>query len=396
MFNLHIFIGMNRAYIPRELQATLDTYLRIFPVVAILGPRQCGKSTLVKKVFAEKSNVIYLDLQNTSDLNKLNDPHLYFQMHLDKLFCLDEIQLVPELFSALRSEVDRDRHNGRFVLLGSASRDLIQRSSETLAGRIGYLELTPFILSELPDVALNDYWNRGGYPESLLAESDQFSSIWRENFIRTYLERDIPQLGFQIPAPQFRRFLTLCAHHHAQTVNLSRLARDLGMSHTTVRRYIDLLEQTFIVRTLPPLEINTKKRLIKAPKLYLRDTGLLHRLLGIDSIESLFGHPVFGSSWEGLVIEQLAAATDGKMSYYRTALGDELDCVIDFNGMRIAIECKAASAPKPTKGFYRACEDIQATEAYLIAPTINTPYPLAENITVSGLGDFIQHLKGLV
>lgn len=395
MFNLHKFTSMTRKYIPRHLESLLENYLRIFPVVAVLGPRQCGKSTLVKSVFTSKSDVIYLDLQNYADLNKLTDPHLYFEMHSDKLFCIDEIQLVPELFSALRSEVDRDRRNGRFVLLGSASRELVQKSSETLAGRIGYLELTPFMLGELPDVALNVYWNRGGYPESVLAESDEFSRIWRENFIRTYLERDIPQLGFQIPATQFRRFLTLCGHHHGQTINLSRLAADLGMSHTTVRRYIDLLEQTFIVRTLQPFEANTKKRIIKAPKLYFRDTGILHRLLGIDSIDALFSHPVVGASWEGLVIEQLAAASEGTLSYYRTSTGDELDLVIELKGKRIAVEIKASSAPKPTKGFYSACSDVGADEAYIIGPTIGEPYPLSEKSTAIGVGDFLKVLQRL-
>jgi hypothetical protein len=395
MFNLHKFTFMIRNYIHRQLESLLDSYLRIFPVVAVLGPRQCGKSTLVKNVFSRKSDMIYLDLQNYTDLNKLTDPHLYFELHRDKRFCLDEIQLVPELFSALRSEVDRDRRNGRFVLLGSASRDLVQKSSETLAGRIGYLELTPFLLGELTEVSLNTFWNRGGYPESVLAETDEFSQIWRENFIRTYLERDIPQLGFQIPALQFRRFLILCAHHHGQTVNLSRLAADLGMSHTTVRRYIDLLEQTFIVRTLQPFEANTKKRIVKAPKLYMRDTGLLHRLLGIDSMDALFSHPVFGASWEGLVLEQVAAASDGSLSYYRTSNGDEMDLVIEINGKRIAVECKASSAPRPTSGFYRACSDVGADEAYVVAPTIGEAYPLAANATAIGVSDFIKVLQRL-
>lgn len=386
---------MEHVYIPRKLEAALSTYLRVFPVVAILGPRQCGKSTLVKHALSDLPNAMFLDLQNTADLNKLNDPQLFFELHQDKLFCIDEIQVAPDFFSALRSEVDRDRRNGRFVLLGSASRDLVQRSSESLAGRIGYLELTPFLMSELPNVSLNNFWNRGGYPNSILAENDEFSKIWRENFIRTYIERDIPQLGFQIPAPQFRRFITLCAHHHGQTVNQSRLAADLGMSQPTARRYIDLLEQTFIVRTLPPLEANTKKRLIKAPKLFIRDTGLLHRLLGIDSIDALLAHPVFGSSWEGLVIEQIAAIAEVKMSHYRTSNGDELDAVIELNGKRIAIECKASSAPKPTKGFYRCCADIQADKAFVVAPLVDAPYPIDENTTVIGVKELVEYLSAM-
>lgn len=303
------------------------------------------------------------------------------------------------MFGSLRSEADRDRRPGRFVLLGSASRELVVKSSESLAGRIGYLELTPFLWSEIQEQedGLYRFWNRGGFPDSLLADNDRFSAIWRDKFIRTFLERDIPQLGFKMPAVQFRRFLTLCAHHHGGTLNSSMMGSNLGLSHTTIRRYLDLLEQTFIVRTLPPLEVNTKKRLVKSPKLYLRDSGLLHRLLGVADLEGLFGHPVFGVSWEGLVIEQVAAAAgdEAMLSHFRTAGGDELDLVLDFpgTGKRLAIECKASSSPGLTKGFFRALELVQADAAVVVAPAVDALFPLAPNVQAMGLSDVLRWVK---
>jgi predicted AAA+ superfamily ATPase len=390
---------MGGLYIHRQIEHVLDDYLKIFPVVAILGPRQCGKSTLVRNVLATDAESTFLDLQDPVDLAKLNDPTLYFASQRDRRICIDEIQFVPELFGSLRSEVDRDRRPGRFVLLGSASRELVVKSSESLAGRIGYLELTPFLWSEIQaqEDGLYRFWNRGGFPDSLLADNDRFSAIWRDNFIRTFLERDIPQLGFQIPAVQFRRFLTLCAHNHGGVLNSSRMGSNLGLSHTTIRRYLDLLEQTFIARTLPPLEVNTKKRLVKSPKLYLRDTGLLHRLLGVADLEGLFGHPVFGASWEGLMIEQVAAAVgdEAVMSHFRTAEGDELDLVLDFpgSGKRLAIECKASSSPGLTKGFFRAVELVQADAAVVVAPAVDAPYPLAPNVQAMGLSDVVRWVK---
>lgn len=232
-----------------------------------MGPRQCGKSTLVKQLFFLEENSIYLDLQNLEDLNKLNDPRLFFKSNAQKIICLDEILLIPDLFSVLRSVVDEDRQNGRFILLGSASRELVQQSSESLAGRIGYLSLTPFQIGELPTIDQQTCWNRGGFPDSVLAENDEFSMIWRDNFIKTYVERDLPQLGFQIPALQLRRFLIMCAHNQGQILNLSKLGSSMGLTHPTIRKYIDIFEQTFIVRSLPPFEINVKKRLVKSPKI---------------------------------------------------------------------------------------------------------------------------------
>lgn len=392
--NLIIFeLKLNAVYIQRKLEGLLKKYQQIFPVVAVLGPRQCGKSTLVKHLFQYKEDTIYLDLQNIEDLNKLHDPYLFFKANENKIICLDEIQLMPKLFSVLRSLVDQNRQNGRFILLGSASRELVQKSSESLAGRIGYLSLTPFLVSELPDVDIISFWNRGGFPDSILTENDEFSYIWRENFIKTYIERDIPQLGFQIPSLQLRRFLTICAHNQGQTLNLSKLAALMDMTHPTIRKYIDIFEQTFIVRSLVPYEANIKKRLIKSPKIYIRDSGILHRLLGIKDSESLFGNPIFGLSWEGMVIEQILSTFDVPAYFYRTASSDEMDLVLEFNEKIIAVECKASSAPQPTKGFYNAIEAINPHKTFIVAP-INSPmYPLEKNIFVVGLKELLNQLN---
>ena len=380
-------------YFRRNLELELQKYLKIFPIVAILGPRQCGKSTLVKQLLTTESNAIYLDLQNLEDLNKLQDPRLFFKSNSSKTICLDEIQLVPELFSVLRSIVDEDRQNGKFILLGSASRDLVQKSSESLAGRIGYLNLTPFQIDEIPSVNLNTFWNRGGFPDSVLAENDEFSSIWRENFLKTYVERDLPQLGFQIPSLQLRRFLMMCAHNQGQLLNLSKLGSSMDLTHPTIRKYIDIFEQTFIMRSLSPFEINVKKRMVKSPKMYVRDNGLLHQLLGIKNNEALFGHPVFGSSWEGLVIEQILSALECPAYFFRTATGDEMDLVIELNGKLIAIECKASTAPQPTKGFYRALEILQPYHTFIVAPITSESYKLQEKISVCSLKDILKVLK---
>jgi predicted AAA+ superfamily ATPase len=383
-------------YFRRNLEAEIEKYLKIFPVVAILGPRQCGKSTLVKQLFATKSNSIYLDLQNLEDLNKLQDPRLFFKSNSTKTICLDEIQLVPELFSVLRSIVDEDRQNGKFILLGSASRDLVQKSSESLAGRIGYLNLTPFQINELPQVNLNTFWNRGGFPDSVLAENDEFSAIWRENFLKTYVERDLPQLGFQIPAMQLRRFLTMCAHNQGQLLNLSKLGSSMDLTHPTIRKYIDIFEQTFIVRSLPPFELNIKKRLVKSPKIYLRDSGILHQLLGIKNMEALFGHPVFGASWEGLVIEQILSVLECSAYFFRTATGDEMDLILDFHGKIVCVECKASIAPQVTKGFYRAIDILKPAKTFVVAPIQTEMYHLQEDIIVCAIQEAIQEIQKMI
>jgi len=382
-------------YIPRRIEDEIQKYLQIFPIVAILGPRQCGKSTVVKRLISKSQHGIYLDLQNQEDLNKLMDPRLFFKAHEEKVICLDEIQLVPELFGSLRSIVDENRQNGRFILLGSASRDLIQKSSESLAGRIGFLNLTPFLMNEVPETPLPIFWNRGGFPNSLLAENDEFSTIWRENYIKTYVERDIPQLGIDIPGLKLRRFLTICAHNHGQTLNLSKLASSMDLTHPTIRKYIDIFEQTFVLRSIPPYELNVKKRLVKAPKIYVRDNGILHQLLRIEHMEALFGHPIFGASWEGLVIEQLLANFNCPAYFFRTATGDEIDLVLELNNKVIAIECKASSSPQLTKGSYRALELINPDFTFIVSPINSAMYQLQETLFVGNIPSTLQKLASL-
>ncbi len=379
-------------FINRNTEKFVIQNFSIFPAVAILGSRQCGKSTLAKMIAGQLPSFLYLDLQDPSDLSKLSDPVLFFEANSESTICIDEIQLVPELFSILRSIIDKNRRNGRFILLGSASRDLIKQTSESLAGRIGLIELTPFLIDELgisDDYQLSKFWLRGGYPDSYICQSDDDSKLWRENFIRTYIERDIPQLGLQIPALQLRRLLTMLAHNQGQLLNSSKLGESMGLTHPTIRKYIDLLEQTFIVRTLQPLETNVKKRLVKSPKVYIRDSGLLHRLLQIDSFNDLMGNPIFGPSWEGLVIENIISNfRDWDFNFYRTATGEELDLVMVKGEKTIAIECKASTAPTLTKGFWNAMEIIKPDKAFVIAP-ISGSYPIKENITVCGLLEFI-------
>ena len=380
-------------YIQRVLLHQLKKYLTVFPAVAILGPRQCGKSTLIKSLDQHFDGLLYLDMQKESDLNKLSEPEIFFASNADKIICLDEIQLVPKLFSVLRSAIDSNRINGKFILLGSASQELLQHTSESLAGRFGMLHLSPFLINELnylESFNLHKFWLRGGFPNSYLADNDENSAIWLENYIRTYIERDIPQLGFQIPALQLRRLLTMCAHNQGQQLNLSKLAESLGLTHPTIRRYIDLLEQTFIVRTIPPFEINIKKRLVKSPKVFVRDSGILHQLLAIPNFNSLLGNPVFGSSWEGMVIENIIVNMPSwDYFFYRTATGDEIDLLLKKGNQVIAIECKASDAPKVTKGFYRSLEVVKPNRTYIIAPT-NDTYQLQENITVIGLENFLK------
>jgi uncharacterized protein len=380
-------------FIQRDLLNQLRKYLTIFPAVAVLGPRQCGKSTLVKSLSQHFDAILYLDLQKDSDLNKLLEPELFFESNSDKLICLDEIQLVPKLFSVLRSVIDGNRRNGKFILLGSASQELLQQTSESLAGRIGMLHLSPFLITELnhlENYTLQKFWFRGGFPNSYLAENDEKCSIWLDNYIRTYIERDIPQLGFQIPALQLRRLLTMCAHNQGQQLNLSKLGESLGLTHPTIKRYIDLLEQTFIVRTVPSFEINVKKRLVKSPKVFVRDSGVLHQLLAIPNFNSLLGNPVFGSSWEGIVMENIIVRMPSwDYFFYRTATGDEIDLILKKGNQIIAIECKASDAPKVTKGFYRSLDVIKPNKTFIIAPT-NDTYKLQENITVIGLANFLK------
>lgn len=379
-----------RSYVNRRsTQEVLDS-LEDYPVVALLGARQVGKSTLAKKICADFQDAVYLDLESPRDINKLQDPEAFFELNKDSLICLDEIQRMPDLFEVLRAVVDKTSQ--RFLVLGSASRDLIRQGSETLAGRIAYLELTPFTLDEIPGVDSRVHWLRGGYPKSVLAKNDDVGFEWRLNYIRTFLERDIPQLGFSIPANTLRRLWQMLAHNQGQTLNSAKMGNSLDKSANTIRHYIDILEQTFLVRTLAPYSVNVKKRLVKSPKVYLRDSGLLHTLLDIETMNNLMGHPVYGSSYEGYVIENiLANLPRWKPYFYRTAGGAELDLVLTRGAEIIAIEIKASSAPKPSRGFWSSCEDIKATRKYVIG-AVSEAYPIKNGAHVCSINDLIEDL----
>jgi len=381
--------------IDRKAQSLVKQNLETFPAVVILGSRQCGKSTLIRMMANQLGDFLYLDLQNRDDWAKLNEPSLLFQNNAERTICLDEIQLRPELFSVLRSEIDRDRRHGRFILLGSASQSLIKNASETLAGRIGIIDLTPFLVTEvasLTDFDLKRFWWRGGYPDSYNATSDESSVLWRENFIRTYVERDIPLLGYQITSMQMLRLMTMLAHSQGQLLNASKLGESLGVTHPTIRRHIDILEQTYLVRTLQPYFTNTKKRLVKSPKVYLRDSGLLHQLLSIRNFNELLGQPIFGASWEGLVVENVCASLrNATFSFYRTATGDKIDLIVEKADKTIAIECKASTAPNVTQGFWKSLDDIHPDKAYVVAP-VETSFDLKNGVKVCNLIELLDFI----
>jgi len=379
---------MQGKYIHRAIESRISELLNEFPAVAILGPRQCGKSTLARHLTEDRKDCIFLDLELPSDRRKLSDPEMYLHMHRDSMICLDEVQRMPHLFEVLRSVIDKNARNSQFLILGSASRDLLRQSSETLAGRIAYCELTPFQLNEIigpvsvQTESLQRTWLQGGFPRSYLARNPAASFRWRNQFIRTFLERDIPQLGFQIPAETLSRLWRMCAHSHGQLLNASKIGQSLGYSHTAIRRQLDLLVQTFMIRLLPPVKINGKKRLVKSPKIYIRDSGILHALLEIADMDMLFGHPVFGSSWEGFALEEIVSLHEGwRHGFYRTSAGAEIDLVLEQGRKRIGFEFKASTDPHVTRGFWNAVGDLQLDHVWIIAP-VAEPYPLNENISV--------------
>jgi predicted AAA+ superfamily ATPase len=386
---------MQISYIPRNLGKKVIESLEAFPAVAILGPRQSGKSTLAKAIMGGKPDSTYLDLERPSDLRKLAEPELFFDLNKGKLICLDEIQRVPEIFPILRSVIDERRRQGQFLILGSASPGLIRQTSETLAGRIAYLELTPFLWSETEKSGggFETHWLRGGFPDSYLARSDAESLQWRQNFVQTFLERDIPQLGIRISSRTLERLWKMCAHLHGQLLNQSRLGESLGVSHTTIRSYLDLLSETFMVRILPPLLPNLRKRLIKSPRIYLRDSGILHSLQDIESHDDLLGHPVRGASWEGWVVENILGESSGWRGYfYRTAAGAEVDLILEKGRKRIAVECKLSAAPEVGQGFWSALAELEIKEAWIIAP-VKESYPLQKGVMVAPLKEFIASRK---
>ena len=363
-----------QGYIERHQTSFIENRLSRMPVVAILGPRQCGKTTLARHIVDRMGNSRYLDLESNRDLRKLDDPEAFFEDNRDKLICLDEIHRRPDLFASLRSIFDRHDRNGQVLILGSASPELMKQSSETLAGRISLVELTPFLLKETGPESLNKLWLSGGYPGSFREAEDENSLLWREDFVRTFLERDLPALERRFQIGNINRLWQMCAHISGQVLNYSTLASSLGVSSHTVKNYIDLLSRTYMIRLLPPHFANVKKRLIKSPKIYLRDTGILHALLGIEDRNSLLGHPSYGASWETFSVEQILSSLRGwRASFYRTSSGNEIDLILTRGNRMVTVECKASSAPELSRGFYVAREDLKPTESWVIAP-ISEPY----------------------
>ena len=370
------------------------------PVVALLGARQVGKTTLAKTI-AQSQNSVYLDLEAPEDLLKLSDPTTYLESHSDKLIILDEIQRAPELFTVLRGLIDKSREQGRksaqFLLLGSASIDLLRQSSESLAGRISYLELSGFNALEVGENKnnLQKLWLRGGFPDSYLAADDDLSMDWLEDLIRTYLERDVPQLGFRIPANRLRRLWTMLAHLQGEPVNHSKLGGSLEIDAKTVNYYLDILVDLLLVRRLEPWYANVKKRLVKSPRYYIRDSGIQHRLLGINSHDALLSNPVLGKSWEGFVIENIRSVLSSRAEvyFYKTVAGAEIDLVVRLSSTEIlAIEVKYGVAPKISKHFNRTCEQIGASRKYVVYGG-NDEFPIGNDVTVISLSKLLSKLQ---
>jgi predicted AAA+ superfamily ATPase len=368
--------------IERHIKKSVETLLGQQPSVGLLGPRQIGKTTLALEL-AETMESVYLDLEDPADLAKLADPDFYFAYNNKKLIIIDEIQRRSDLFPILRSRIDKNRRaghrTGQYLLLGSATNELLNRSSESLAGRIAYVELTGFNLLETGVQTMDQLWLRGGFPEAYLQAEASMS--WRQDFIRTYLERDIPALGPRIPAATLGRFWTMLAHLHGQLFNASSIASSLDVTSPTIGRYLDLMVDLMLVRRLQPWFVNVGKRLVKSPKTYIRDSGILHTLLGIQEFNGLLSHPVLGNSWEGFVIEQLLSVAPRQVQpwFYRASGGAEIDLILEFPQGLWAIEIKRSTSPVVSKGFYSACNDIQ---------------PIRRIVVHSGPADF-QITKGV-
>lgn len=382
--------------IKRNLEAKIRETLKRSPSVALMGPRQVGKTTIALNI-SETTPSEYLDLESSLDLQKVRDIVSFHKANQDKLIILDEVQRLPEVFSTLRGIIDKERRRGnkagQLLFLGSASIDLLKQSSESLAGRIAYLELFGVnCLEYTKDV--NALWLRGGFPESLLAASGKNSLDWRRDFIKTYLERDIPQLGPRIPAETLERFWTMLAHHQGTVLNAASLARNLDISGVTIGRYLDLMTDLLLVRRLKPWTYNVGKRLVRSPKIYVRDSGITHALLNIADYNELLGHPVVGGSWEGFVIENILSIAPAGVHpyYYGTPGGAEVDLVLEFSGSaKWAIEIKRSSSPTVTKGFHIACEDINPERRYIVYSGTDQ-FPLVGNVMAISLFDLMQEV----
>lgn len=389
--------------IKRSLEDKIRFALATYSSVALMGPRQVGKTTLALDI-ADTIPSVYLDLENRLDLQKVQNIEAFHAANSDKLIILDEVQRLPDIFAQIRGLIDQQRRKGnkagQFLFLGSASMDLLQQSSETLAGRIAYIEMFPLNVLEYAEnaqqsEAVNDLWLKGGFPDSLLAGNDETSLNWRYDFIRTYLERDIPQLGPRIPAETLGRFWTMLAHSQGTHINAAKLASNIEVSSVTVARYIDLLVDLLLIRKIQPYTANIKKRLVKSPRIYVRDSGITHALLNIGTYNDLLGHPVVGKSWEGFVIENIAAVLPPRVRlyYYRTAGGAEIDLVLEFGvNERWAIEIKKGTSFSLGRGFHEACEDIQPQKKFVIYAGKDR-FPLQQEITAIALYDFMDLLK---
>lgn len=388
--------------IKRNTTLEIAQLLEEFPAVGVLGPRQVGKTTLAQELADTMTpQPVYLDLESPRDRVKLSEPEAYFELHPHQLIILDEIQRIPELFSILRGVIDRRRRQGQktgqFLILGSASLDLLKQSSESLAGRIAYRELSGFNVSEIEvtPAARDQLWLRGGFPDSFLAKSDAASLRWRLNFINTYLEREVPQFGPRIPAVTLRRLWTMLAHSQGGQLNVAALGVNLDIAAPTAKRYIELLEDLLLIRTLRPWSGNIGKRLVRTPKVYLRDSGLTHALLNLTSLEDLLGHPVVGASWEGFVIENLLSVLPPGLTpwFYRTSAGAEIDLVIEKNSQqRYAIEIKRSQAPSVSKGFYLGCEDLKATKQFVVYSGTER-FPISKSVTAVSLLEMMNEIS---
>jgi uncharacterized protein len=355
----------------RIAEATTLSRLAWSPAVALLGARQIGKTTLARRIAAMHPGAIYLDLESAADRARLERPDIFLRANRERLLVLDEIQNAPELFNELRGEIDADRRPGRFLILGSASFELL-RQSQSLAGRLAIVDMAPLLLSEVHQrfEDVQTLWLRGGFPLSFGATSDDEAWHWRDAFVRHFLNTDLPALSIRVDPETMRRFWRMVAHLHGQLFNASAIATSLGVSAPTVARYLDHLTSSLMLRRLEPYHANLGKRLVKAPKVYVRDSGLLHSLLGIGEVNDLLGHPVTGASWEGFCIEQICGLlpADAQVSFYRTTAGAELDLLVDLGSRRLGFEIKFSSAPQLTRGFWQACGDLALERAYVVAP----------------------------
>jgi predicted AAA+ superfamily ATPase len=383
-------------YIPRKIEASVLSALENNPVVTLIGPRQCGKSTLAKHLLASYQDSIYLDLERPSDLKKLDDAEWFLSTQKGKLICIDEVQRKPELFSLIRSLVDDWNNNGSFLILGSASRDLLKQSSESLAGRISYKRLTPFLWKELDEnYSIEKYYVQGGFPRSLLTNDSDVSYEWRENFISTFLERDLLQWRGFTPSTM-RRLWQMIAHVNGQTVDYSTFAKSLDISAVTVRNYIDLLESTFMVEVVSSFVSNLGKRLVKAPKIYISDAGITAALLGLRNFEQLSGHPSFGAIWEQIVLSNLKGLfPEATFYFYRTSNGAEIDFVMKIRNTVFAIECKSSFSPTLSKGNYNAIEDITPKHVFVVSPIVKG-WQMKQGIDLVSLDELEMKIEEMI